>query len=117
MYTSRIQWETLRSVDSSTLSTSYVALGTALLYPSYILKLVNNSTILVTISINGTTDIDIAPAGSFFLYDESKYIAGIGPGAPSIPAGTQIYVKSSTGSGGTGLIYLVSQYLLVAYAI
>lgn len=108
-YTSRIAWETLRSLDSSTLSGSYVAVGTALVHQSYILKLVNNSTVLVTVSIDGINDIDVAPANSFWLYDESKYIPGVGL-SPSVPSGTQIYVK---GSAGTGLIYLVSQYLIV----
>jgi hypothetical protein len=103
MLTTRIAWETLRSIDSSTLTGSYQALGTPLVYPSYICKVVNNSTVLVTISIDGSTDIDVAPAGSFWLYDETKTINHEG-----LPAGTQIYVK---GSAGTGSIYLVSQYL------
>lgn len=109
-YTTRIAWETLRSIDSTTLTGSYQALGTPLANPSYICKLVNNSTVLVTISIDGLTDIDVAPANSFWLYDESKNISGIGP-LISLPKGTQFYVK---GSAGTGSIYLVSQYLLGA---
>ena len=108
-YSTRIAWETLRSIDSATLTGSYQAVGTPLVYPSFILKLVNNSNALVTISIDGATDIDVAPAGSFWLYDESKYIPGISA-CPSIPAGTQIFVK---GVAGTGLIYVVSQYLVV----
>lgn len=107
-YTSRISWETLRSIDSATFTGSYQALGTPLANPSYICKLVNNSTVLVTISIDGTNDVDVAPAGSFWLYDESKNINGIGP-LIALPKGTQIYVK---GSAGTGSVYLVSQYLV-----
>jgi hypothetical protein len=107
MYTQRINWEPLRSIDSSTLSGSYQALGTPLANASYILKLVNNSTSLITISINGTSDIDVAPANSFWLYDESK--VGRDGAFPAVPQGTQIYVK---GSAGTGLIYLVSQYIV-----
>ncbi len=104
-YTTRIDWETLRSIDSATLTGSYQALGTPLLHPAYILKLVNNSTSLVTISRNGTSDIDVAPANSFWLYDEDEG----GDTHESVPAGTQIYVK---GSAGTGLIYLVSQFIV-----
>jgi len=107
-YTTRISWETLRSLDSATLTGAYARIGTALVHPSYILKLVNNSNVAVTISIDGVTDIDVAPANSFWLYDEGKYIPGISA-CPSIPAGTQIFVK---GSVGTGSIYLVSQYLV-----
>ncbi len=106
-YSQRIAWETLRSIDSATFTGSYQNLGTSLLYPSYICKLVNNSTVLVTISIDGTNDIDIAPAGSFWLYDEGK--AGLNSAMPALPAGTQILVK---GSAGTGSVYLVSQYII-----
>lgn len=103
-YTTQIAWETLRSIDSATLTGSYQAVGTPLQQASYILKLVNNSTSLVTISIDGTNDIDVAPANSFWLYDEYKDICREG-----MPQGTQIFVK---GSAGVGLIYLVSQYLV-----
>lgn len=109
VYSTRITWETLRSLDSATLSGSYAAVGGPLIHPSYICKLINNSTVLVTVSIDGATDIDVAPAGSFWLYDETKYVPGISPGGPALPAGTQIFVK---GSAGTGLVYLVSQYLI-----
>jgi hypothetical protein len=106
-YTGRLAWETLRSRDSATFTGSYQTLGTALVNPSYILKLVNNSTVLVTISIDGTTDIDVAPSGSFWLYDEGK--VGGSSQIPAIPAGTQIFVK---GAAGTGSVYLVSQYIV-----
>lgn len=108
-YTNRVTWETLRSIDSATFTGSYQALGTPLAHPSYILKLVNNSTVLVTISIDGSTDIDIAPAGSFWLYDEGK--VGMSGQFPALPKGTQIYVK---GSASTGSVYLVSQYVVEA---
>lgn len=105
-YTQRITWETLRSIDSATFTGSYQALGTPLANPSFICKLVNNSNVLVTISIDGTTDVDVAPAGSFWLYDETKSKI---PDAQFLPQGTQFFVK---GSAGTGLVYLVSQYLV-----
>lgn len=108
-FTQKISWETLRSIDSATLTGGYQALGTPLANPSYICKLVNNSTVLVTISIDGSTDVDVAPAGSYWLYDESK--VGVAGGWPALPKFTQIYVK---GSAGTGTIYLVSQYLIKA---
>lgn len=106
--TSRITWEPLRSRAASTFTGSYQTLGTPLANPSFICKLVNNTSVDVTISIDGTTDIDIAPAGSFWLYDESKYISSTGP-CIAIPKGTQFYVK---GNAGTGSIYLVTQYIV-----
>ena len=113
MYTNKVTWETLRVLDSasSPFSTGvYTRLGTALLHPSYILKIVNNSTVLVTVSLDGVTDIDVVPAGGFFLYDESK--SGPLPYLPSVPQGSQIFVKSGTGAAGVGSIYLVSQYIV-----
>lgn len=107
-YTNRIAWETLRSINSTGFNNTYQAVGGPLEFPSYICKLVNNSTILVTVSINGTTDIDVAPANSFWLYDEGK--VGLSSGHPALPAGTQIYVKGA--AAGTGLVYLVTQYII-----
>lgn len=107
-FTQRVAWETLRSIDSATFTGSYQNLGTPLVHPSYICKLVNNSTVLVTISIDGINDMDVAPANSFWLYDEGK-VGQVG-GFPTLPQGTQIMVK---GSAGTGSVYLVSQYLIV----
>lgn len=106
-YTSRIAWETLRSVNSTTFVGTYLPLGGPLLFPSYICKLVNNSNVLVTISIDGLNDVDVAPANSFWLYDESK--VGTSGSFPALPAGTQIFVKGSVGSG---FVYLVSQYII-----
>lgn len=107
-YTSRIAWETLRTIDSTTFTGSKQAIGTPLVHPSYILKLVNNSTVLVTISIDGTNDVDVAPANSFWLYDEGK--VGLSSAFPAMPAGTQVYVTGAV--AGTGLVYLVSQYIV-----
>lgn len=106
-YTERLAWETLRSIDSATFTGSYQNLGTPLLHPGYIVKLVNNSTVLVTISIDGINAVDVAPANSFWLYDEGK--TGISSAYPALPQGTQIMVS---GSVGTGSVYLVSQYVI-----
>ena len=107
-YTNRLTWETLRSLDSATFTGVYVALGTPLANASYICKLVNNSNVLVTISIDGVHDVDVAPANSFWLYDEGK--VGATGAFPALPEGTQIYVK---GAVGVGLVYLVTQYIIV----
>jgi len=106
-YTTRISWELLRSVNSTSLAGSYIAIGGPLLYPSIILKMVNASGTLVTVSIDGVNDYDVCPANSFWLYDELK--TG-NPNTQYCPAGTQIYIKGTFVSGTSGSIYLVSQY-------
>lgn len=107
-FTSKIDWETLRVVNAGTFTGTYVPLGGPLLFPSYIAKLVNDSTSLVTISIDGVKDVDVAPPSSFWLYDEGK---GQPPYQVLLPKGTQIYVK---GAVGTGMVYFVSQYIVQA---
>lgn len=105
-----LQWETLRTLDTSTMTNPalYYAIGTPLLFPSYKVKVVNTSNVLVTISINGSSDIDVAPSNSFFLYDETIQLNN----GNAIPKGTQFYAKSaSAGSGASTTLYLVSQYL------
>jgi hypothetical protein len=99
-YTSRISWEVLRKIDSATFSGTRLPLGLPLIFPSYKLKLVNNSTSLVTVSIDGVNDIDVAPANSYWLYDETQAQFNTA-NLPAVPA-------------GTGFVYLVSQYLVIS---
>jgi hypothetical protein len=106
-YTNKIAWENLRSIDSATFTGSKQALGTPLEHPSYICKLVNNSGSLVTVSVDGVNDVDVAPANSFWLYDEGK--VNLSSAVPALPKGTQVYV---TGTASTGLVYLVTQYIV-----
>jgi|SRR6185437_15929260 len=104
----RAIFESLRSIDSATFTGSYQNLGSALINPCVLLKVVNNSTSLVTVTYNGTDDQDIAPAGSFYLYDfgsDSQSVSG--DARLALAAGTQVKVK---GSAGTGSVYLVIVY-------
>lgn len=107
-YSRKFLYEPLRSIDSSTLTGSYQALGTPLAHPVTLLKLVNASSVNVTVSIDGSSDYDVAVANSFFLYDVTSNTPTNGTDAIFIPQGTQFYVK---GSAGTGLIYLVALYI------
>lgn len=101
-----LTWDKLRSIASSAVSGTYAAVGTAFTYPVRLLKILNNSTEDVTVSIDGVNDYDYIPAGSFTLYD-----CGTNRGNPSpsmeIRQNTQIFVK---GTGGTGNIYVVCLY-------
>lgn len=97
--------DAIRSIDSATFTGSYQAVGTKLTYPTRIVKFTNNSTVLVTLSWDGTSDHEVLPAGSFVLLDvssdrETSNIFEIG-------ANTQFYVK---GSAGTGSFYISTYY-------
>lgn len=113
VYTNRITYEVLRTLDSSTMSSSstYYTIGTALKFPSFKLKIVNNGSVLITVSIDGISDYDVVPATSYVLYDNSQAQMSTA-NMPCIPAGTQFSAKAA--SAGTGLIYLVTQYLIEA---
>lgn len=108
-YTKQIVYDKIRSIDSATFTGSYQALGTALSFPMSIVKLVNLSGVTVTISVDGVNDHDVAPANSFFLYDETANTPSHGDDAVFLPKNTQFYVK---GASSTGLVYLVTQYVV-----
>lgn len=104
----RALFEVLRSRDSATFTGSYQTLGTPLANPSVLLKFVNNSTSLVTVSYDGVNDHDISPSSSFYLYDFGSDAQSVsGDQRLSFAQGTQIYVK---GSAGTGSVYAITVY-------
>lgn len=100
-----LEYEEMVTFDSSTLTGSYQALGSPLAHPGLIIKMFNTSDEDVTISIDGTNDHDVCPAGSFFLYDCAANKQA-GP-TMAAPVGRQYYIN---GSAGTGNIYFVVQY-------
>lgn len=101
----RLLPETLRSIDASTFTGSYQAVGTPLANPSRILKFTNNCSVDVTLSWDGSNDNEYIPAGGFMLID----IASDREDASSlwVSAQTQFYVKASA---GTGTFYLSTYY-------
>lgn len=107
-YTTNIDWETLRSIDSTTFTGLYQALGTPLVNASYKLKMVNNSNVTVTVSRDGVNDIDICPAGGFWLYDATQTHR-----YEMMSAHTQLYVKGAAAMANDGFVYLVSLFLVV----
>ena len=104
----RALFETLRSIDSATFTGVYQAVGTPLLYPSVLMKFVNNTSSLVTVSIDGVNAHDILPADSFSLYDYgSDAQDSCGDHRLALGQGTQIWVKASAGAGS---FYVVTIY-------
>jgi hypothetical protein len=101
-----IAYEAIKSIDSATFTGSYQAIGTATAHEGRIFKIVNNSNVGVTISTDGSTDMDFIPASTFVLYD-----LGTNRGNPTaslvLQKGTQFYIKASS---GTGLVYVVVVY-------
>ena len=108
-YGQSIQYDTIRTIDSATFTGSYQALGTAFAFPPSIVKIVNTSSVTVTLSTDGVHDMDVVPASGFALYD----LTTNKPRSTDIlvfPENTQFLIK---GSASTGLVYLVLLYLKV----
>ena len=87
--------DSLRSISSTTFTGAYQAVGAALSRPIRIVKFLNDSSVGVTLSWDGTNDHDYLPAGSFILYDLTSNETQF-PGF-FIPVGTQFYVKGAAG--------------------
>lgn len=102
----RVAWETLRSIDSSTFTGAYQAIGSPLVHNCYMIKFINECGNDVIISTDGVNDKDICPAENFFLYDEGANASR--EGGISVPLGTQFYVKAAA---STGKVYLVAKYI------
>lgn len=99
----------MTSIDSSTLSGSYQAINTGgTPQACTIFKIINNSTVDVTISFDPTLVAggDFAPSKSFAIIDAQ---AAKQPenDLSTLAQGTTVYVK---GSAGVGSIYLVGYY-------
>lgn len=97
--------ESLRSLDTATLTGAYLPLGTAFSHPIRIIKIVNKANQDLTISWDGGVhDHDFVPANTYMVYDLG---CQKGTSAPSMsaPKGIQISVK---GAAGVGLVYLVA---------
>jgi len=108
-YTSRIKYETIRSIDSSTFTGSYQALGTPLINPAAIIRIVNQSGVNVTLSTDGVNDMDIVPTKDEVTYEYTANTPFSNPGGEYEPAETQYLIK---GSASTGLVYLIAQYIV-----
>ncbi len=94
----------MTSIASSTFTGSYQAINsTGTTEPCIIYKIVNNSTVDVTISLDGTNDHDFVPTASACVYDNNAGRQPINELA-LLAKGQVVYVK---GSAGTGSVYLV----------
>lgn len=100
-----ILFETIKSIDSATFTGSYQAIGAPTTHPSRVFKIVNNSSVGITVSYDGVHDQDFIPASTFVLYDIGTNRGNSSPELNLAP--TQFYAKASA---GTGLVYVVVLY-------
>lgn len=106
----KILFETIRSIDSATFTGSYQALGTPITNSAVLIKIVNNSTVDVTLSITsaGTTDQDFLSTKTAAVYDFGTNAQSVSKDERlSLSANTQVYIK---GTAGVGSVYLIAIY-------
>lgn len=108
-YTQRLQYENIRSADTAS-ATTYLLLGTPLAQASSLIKMVNLSNKNILVSIDGVNAVDICPANGFWLYD----VTSDSPKSSDVfvDKGRQYSIKTTDGAAGTGLVYLVVQFVL-----
>jgi len=101
-----IKYEALQSLAFSSITTSYVKIGSAITSSARIFKIVNNTDGDMLISTDGTNNHDFIPASSMVLYDASANTGS--QFAPCrLQAGTQFWVKYSTAPSKNS-IYVVT---------
>jgi len=101
--TKRAEFLSRRERDSSTFDNTFQTLGTALTSPAVLVKITNNSTVDVDVSLDaGVTEHDFIPAGNFTLYDLR---ANHGRNNDFVfVLGTQFTIRGAV--AGTGNVYL-----------
>jgi hypothetical protein len=100
----RVQFDALRSLAYTGVSSSYAAVGTAFTRPARIVKITNTMDADATISFGGGIDNDYVPAGGFVLYDYCANMATQG-GYMVQAIGTVVSAKTS-GSPSKGAVYV-----------
>lgn len=95
-------YDVIRSIDSATFTGAYQAIGGPFTRNIRLFKIVNDSSVPVTISADGINDNDFIPANGFALYDITS--DKVKDDGWFFSTGTQFYVK---GAAGVRRVYLV----------
>lgn len=102
-------FQTLKSIDTSTFTGSYQAVGSALTYPARIMVMVNGSDRAVTVSFDGINDNAYFGASNATPQEFNFGTArGTSSDALDLPQGTQIYAKGTAGGTGIFAVSVVS---------
>jgi hypothetical protein len=104
------RFDSVRSLAYTGISGSYAAIGTAISQNWGIFKITNNTNGDLFISLDGSTDNDFVPAGSFVLYDLSTNAPPISQNDSFVLAlNTRFYAKQST-APTSGAVYVTGVY-------
>ena len=100
----RLQFDVLRELAYTALTSSFQVLGGVVTIPLYAVKIQNTTNSDLDISLDGVNIGDRLPPNSFALYDFAAN--HVSPGISLMPANTQFYVrlKSGTASPTSGYV-------------
>jgi len=101
-----LKYEAYQTLAFSSITTSFVAIGSPIAASARIFKIVNNTDGDMIISTDGTTLHDFVPAGSYTTYDAAAN-SGAQAAPCRLPSGTQFYVKYSTAPSKNS-VYLIT---------
>lgn len=105
----RVRYEPLRSLGFAGISGTYAPVGLKFDNPVRILKVSNLTNANLKVSFDAVTDMDIAAANGYYLYDFGTNKSDAG-GQFEQPAGNVFYVKSETGNPTSGTFYVTVIY-------
>lgn len=103
------RWETLRSLGFASLSGSFTAIGTALEFPSRIIKITNNTDVDLIVSTDGTNDHIFIPTRTASLYDFASNRSNLS-GSLDVPQAQRFFAKDNGSAASSGAIYVESVY-------
>lgn len=93
-----VRFDSLRSLGFGSISGTYAPVGGSFTHQIRLVKFVNDTNADLTVSLDGTTDNDLVPAGGFALYDFTTNRVST-EGTFVFQPGTQVFVKGSPSSG------------------
>ena len=108
-YSQIAEIDTIRTLDHTSISSSYATIGTALSHAVRLVCIINNTDGDMFASDDGVNDKLFIPKNSNRIYDLNANRDGGLNQALKLPVNRQFYIKQST-SPSTGAVYLESWY-------
>lgn len=93
MFTTKAKVDTLRTLGFAAIGATYAPIGTPFTFPARIICFTNTTNEDVLLSMDGTTDQLVVPAGSFKLFDITTNHRPVNQDDYCFAVGTQWYVK------------------------
>jgi len=109
MFTTRARVDALRTLAFGSVGATYAPLGSALGFQARIICFTNTTNSDVLLSMDGSTDQLIVPAGSFKLFDVTVNHRPVNMDDFCFAIGTQWYVKYAS-APSSGAVYIEVVY-------